>query len=245
MSEMADFFQFVPGYRHYVYVSGREPLFFLLLAFVITFVGVRSYTRLGRKYGWGSGAVRGVHLHHLVPGIVASLTAGTAIVAFRPGDDSMLLLSALFGVGAALILDEFALVLHLDDVYWTEEGRSSIEATLIGFTLAALCLLATALLEADPGKDVPHWVLGGMIALNMSSALIAFLKGKLKLGTFGIFVPGLAIFAAARLAKPGSLWAHRFYRPEKLERSRARSTLQQARYAYVGRLYDLIDGSVA
>jgi hypothetical protein len=44
---------------------------------------------------------------------------------------------ALFGAGAALTLDEFALVLHLGDVYWTEEGRSSIEATLMGFTYGA------------------------------------------------------------------------------------------------------------
>src|SRR5438552_13178540 len=190
---MADFLHFVPGYQHYVYQSGREPLFFVLLAFLLTFVAVRTYTRMGRRRGWGSGSVRGVHLHHLVPGIVASLAAGTAIIGFRPGDDSMLLLSSVFGAGAALILDEFALVLHLDDVYWTDEGRSSIEATLIGFTFAVLCLLATAPLAADPGKDVPHWVLGGIIALNMSFALIAFLKGKVKLGTFGIFVPGLAI----------------------------------------------------
>src|SRR5229473_7563725 len=141
---MADFFHFIPGYKHYVYGPGREPLFFLLLAFLLTFAIARSYTRLGRLRGWRSGSVRGVHLHHLVPGIVASLAAGTAIIGFRPGDDSMLLLSALFGAGAALILDEFALVLHLDDAYWTEEGRSSIEATLIGFPFAALCLLAPA-----------------------------------------------------------------------------------------------------
>jgi hypothetical protein len=64
-----------------------------------------------------------------------------------------------------------------------------------------------------------------------------------KLGTFGIFAPGLAILAAARLAKPDSLWARRFYRSEKLDRSRARSTLQRARYAYGGRLYDLIGGA--
>ena len=243
MAGVADFFHFVPGYESYVFRAGREPLFFLLLAFLLTFLAVRTYTRLGRARAWRSGSVRGIHLHHSVPGIIASLVAGTAIIAFQPGDDSMLLLSALFGVGAALTLDQFALILHLDDVYWTEEGRSSIEATLIGFTLAALCLLATAPLAADPGKDVPHWVLGGIIALNMSFALIAFLKGKVKLGTFGIFVPGLAILAAARLAKPGSLWAYRFYRPEKLDRSRARSTLQHARYAYVGRLYDLIGGA--
>jgi hypothetical protein len=240
---VADFFRFVPGYEHYVFAAGREPLFFLLLAFLLTFVVVRAYTRVGRARGWRSGSVRGVHLHHLVPGIIASLVAGTAIVAFRPGEDSMLVLSSLFGVGAALTLDEFALILHLDDVYWTEEGRSSIEATLMGFTFAALCLVATAPLQADPGKDVPHWALGSILAVNMVFALITFLKGKLKLGTFGIFVPGLAVLGAWRLAKPHSLWARRFYRPEKLDRSRARSALQHVRYAYQRRLYDLIGGA--
>jgi hypothetical protein len=240
---VADFFRFVPGYSHYVYRAGREPLFFLLLAFLLTFVAARTYTRVGRARGWKSGSVLGVHLHHLVPGIIACLVAGTAIIAFRPGGNSMLALSTLFGVGTALTLDEFALILHLDDVYWTEAGRSSIEATLIGFTLAALCLLTTAPLEVDPGKDVPHWVLGGIIAVNTSFALIAFLKGKLKLGTFGIFVPGLAILGAWRLAKPGSVWAHSFYGPAKLDRSRARSALQRDRYWRVGRLYDLIGGA--
>ncbi len=240
---VTDLFRFVPGYTHYVFRGGREPLFFLLLAFLLTFVAVRAYTRIGRARGWRSGSVRGVHLHHLVPGIIASLVAGTAIVAFRPGGDSMLVLAALFGVGAALTLDEFALILHLDDVYWTEEGRSSIEATLIGFTLAALCLLTTAPLDTDPAKDFPHWVLGGVIAVNTAFALICFLKGKLKLGAFGIFVPGLAVLGAARLAKPESVWAHGFYGPEKLERSRSRSELQAARYVHVGRIYDLIGGT--
>ena len=241
---MADFFRFVPGYQHYVYDPGREPLFFLLLAFLLTFAAARTYTRLGRLRGWRSGSVRGVHLHHLVPGIIATLVAGTAIIAFRPAEDSMLMLSALFGCGAALTLDEFALLLHLDDVYWTAEGRSSIEATLIGFTLASLCLLATAPLGSDPGKDVPHWVIAGIITVNMSFALIAFLKGKAKLGAFGIVVPGLAILAAARLAKPTSLWAHRFYSPAKLDRCRARAALHDRRYARLKhRFYDAIGGA--
>ena len=241
---MADFFHFIPGYKHYVYGPGREPLFFLLLAFLLTFAIARTYTRLGRLHGWGSGAVRGVHLHHLVPGIVASLAAGTAIIAFRPGDDSMLLLSVLFGVGAALTLDEFALILHLDDVYWTREGRSSIEATLMGFAFAALCLLATAPLGSDPSRDMPHWLLGGIICANMVFALVAFLKGKAKLGAFGVFVPGVAILAASRLAKPSSLWARRFYPPAKLERSRTRATDYDRRYAHLRhRLYDAIGGA--
>jgi hypothetical protein len=241
---MVDFFRFVPGYHHYVYASGREPLFFLLLAFLLTFVAVRTYTRLGRRRGWGSASVRGVHLHHLVPGIVASLVAGTAIIGFRPGDDSMLLLSSVFGAGAALILDEFALVLHLDDVYWTDEGRSSIEATLIGFTFAVLCLLATAPLSSDPAKDVPHWVAGGMITVNLLFALVAFLKGKAKLGAFGLFVPGIALLGAVRLAKPTSFWALRFYSAAKFERSRARAALHDRRYAHLKhRFYDAIGGA--
>jgi hypothetical protein len=241
---MADFFHFVPGYDHYVYRAGRESLFFLLLAFLLTFVIARTYTRLSRQRGWRSGSVQGVHLHHLVPGIVASLAAGTAIIAFRPGDESMLALSSLFGVGAALTLDEFALILHLDDVYWTREGRSSIEATLMGFSFAALCLLATAPLGSDPSKDIPHWVVGGIILGNLAFALVAFLKGKAKLGAFGVFIPGLAILAAARLAKPSSPWARRFYSSSKLDRSRQRATVQDQRYSHLKhRVYDAIGGA--
>jgi hypothetical protein len=241
---VADLFHFVPGYQHYVFRSGREPLFFTLLAFLCTFVAVRTYTRVGRMRGWQSGSVRGVHVHHLVPGILASLGSGAAIIAFRPGDDSMLLLSMLFGVGAALTLDEFALVLHLEDVYWSREGRSSIEATLMGFAFGALCLLATAPLGSDPGRDIPHWVLGGVVVVNLGFALVTFLKGKLKLGAFGIFLPGLALVGAARLAKPTSLWARARYSDQKLERSRERWRAHERRYVErTSRFYDLIGGA--
>lgn len=240
---MADFLRFVPGYEHYVYAPGREPPFFLLLAFLLTFATVRTYTRLGRRYGWGSGSVRGVHLHHLVPGIVASLAAGTAIIAFDPGPDAMLVLSVVFGVGAALTLDEFALVLHLEDVYWTRDGRASIEATLMGFAFGGLCLLATAPPESDPGEDLPHWVIGGLISVNLAFALVAFLKGKRKLGAFGIVVPGVAVLGALRLAKPGSLWARRFYSTSRLERSRMRAEHYDRRYARLEHgIYDAIGG---
>jgi lysyl-tRNA synthetase class 2 len=241
---LKDLFQFVPGYRHYVYGSGREPLFFLLLALLLTFVAVRTFTRLGRVRSWRSGSIRGVHLHHLVPGVIASLVAGTVVIAFQPGGDAMLLLSALFGVGAALTLDEFALILHLDDVYWTDEGRSSIEATLMGLAFGLLCLLATAPLGSDPGRDLPHWVLGGVLAINLIFALVAFLKGKVRLGAFGLFLPGVAPFAAARLGQPASLWARRFYTPAKLARSRNRADLQHRRYASAKhRVYDAIGGA--
>jgi hypothetical protein len=240
---VADFFHFVPGYSHYIYRGGREPLFFLLLAFLATFVVVRAYTRIGRARGWRSGSIRDVHLHHLVPGILTSLAAATAIIAFRPGDDSMILLSMLFGIGAALTLDEFALILHLDDVYWAKEGRSSVEATLMGAAFGILCLLASLPLSGDPGRDAPHWLAGVILFVNISFGLIAFLKGKPKLGTFGIFIPGLSIVGAARLATPHSLWAHRFYSQAKLTRSEARAT-HRDRYTHLRhRVYDLIGGA--
>jgi hypothetical protein len=241
---VADFLRFVPGYEHYVYGAGREPLFFVLLAFLFTFAAVRTYTRVGRLRGWGSGSVQGVHLHHFVPGIVCSLAAATVIIAFRPGPGAMLVLSALFGVGAALTLDEFALILHLDDVYWTHEGRSSIEAALMAFAFGALFLLSTAPLKSDPSKDIPHWVIGGAVAIDLAFAVVAFLKGKAKLGAFGLFVPGLALLGAVRLAKPNSLWARRFYPPAKLERSRARAAYRNTRYAHRRlRIYDAIGGA--
>jgi hypothetical protein len=241
---VADFFHFVPGYSHYIYRGGREPLFFLLLAFLATFIVVRVYTRVGRLRGWPSGTVRAVHLHHLVPGILASLASATAIIAFHPGDDSMLLLSSLFGVGAALTLDEFALILHLDDVYWTKEGRSSIEATLMGAAFGLLCLLASLPLSGDPSRDGPHWLAGAILAINLTFGLVAFLKGKPKLGTFGIFIPGLSIIGASRLATPDSLWAHRLYPPAKLQRCENRAAHRDQRYSHLRHgLYDLIGGA--
>ena len=241
---MANFFEFVPGYSHYIYRGGREPLFFLLLAFLGTFGVVRAYTRLGRARGWPSGSVRDVHLHHLVPGILASLASATAIIAFRPGDDSMLLLSSLFGVGAALTLDEFALILHLEDVYWTKEGRSSIEATLMGAAFGFLCLLASLPLGGDPRGDAPHWLAGVVLGVNLTFGLIAFLKGKPKLGTLGIFLPGLSLIGALRLAAPQSPWAHRFYSQDKTQRSEKRAERRHLRYGDLRhRIYDAIGGA--
>ena len=114
----------------------------------------------------------------------------------------------------------------------------------MGLSFTLLCLLATAPLGSDPGKDVPHWILGGIFAANLVFALAAFLKGKATLGAFGIFIPGLAAFGALRLATPTSLWAHRFYSPAKLARSRARAALHLKRYTHLKhRLYDAIGGA--
>ena len=101
----------------------------MLLAFLITFVLTRLYTRLARVYGWGSAGVHGVHLHHMVVGIIMVLVSGAVAFTTTPDHPWLDLFAIAFGVGAALTLDEFALWLNLRDVYWSQEGRSSIDAT--------------------------------------------------------------------------------------------------------------------
>ena len=191
--------------------------------------------------------MRGIHLHHLVPGILVSLAAGTAIITFDPGPGWMLALTALFGVGAALTLDEFALILHLDDVYWTTEGRSSIDACLAAAAFLGLAILATLPLPTDAGNDRLARVLGdGLVALVACFVVVTILKGKLKLGLLGIVFAPLAIVGAVRLAKPSSIWARRLY-PQggrRLRRSEARSESRAARWTRRReRFYDLIGGA--
>ena len=85
-----------------------------------------------------------------------------------------------------------------------------------------------------------------MIAVNIVLAVVTFLKGKLTLGMFAVFVPLVGLFAAVRLAKPRSLWAKRFYRdkPAKLERARARYEAADARARRLHNWFDdLIGGA--
>jgi hypothetical protein len=110
------------GYETHIYGAGREPAFLMLAAFVLTLAGTRFYTRMARTRGWGSARVGGVHVHHLVPGVVMTLVTGGLAVGLEPRELWVASLATVFGAGAALVLDEFAMLLHLDDVYWTTEG---------------------------------------------------------------------------------------------------------------------------
>jgi hypothetical protein len=113
----------------------RERLFLASLGFLVTFGIVRGITHLiragvGPFHNVSSG---GLHIHHLVWGILLLLVVGY-IWLIEAGTTSSLLSSItaiLYGVGAALALDEFALWLNLQDVYWTGPGRESIDAVVI------------------------------------------------------------------------------------------------------------------
>jgi hypothetical protein len=124
----------------------RRRLFVASVSFFLTFAGVRAvvFAILHDIPPFHFIEHDGRHIHHLVFGIIILLGVGYGWLAdIGTGeDDSSLLLSRLmsilYGVGAALTLDEFALWLNLRDVYWSPEGRSSIDAVILfGALLAA------------------------------------------------------------------------------------------------------------
>jgi hypothetical protein len=129
----------------YAEVSTRENATFnLLTSFVATFISARAITYLLRSQP-RVGPFRNLrvgrrHIHHFVPGIVIAFGAGAAAILTRD-EDLELKLAVPFGVGMGLTLDESALLLELDDVYWTREGLLSVQITLaVTALLASLAL---------------------------------------------------------------------------------------------------------
>ena len=122
-----------------VLAAGKLPLMLCFLAFVVTFVLTRTITRMIRD---GRGPFRnqvtasGTHIHHSVPGIILLIIGAFTAVG---GPDSLgwrSFAAVAVGTGTSLVLDEFALILHLQDVYWSGEGQLSVEAV----SLTAACL---------------------------------------------------------------------------------------------------------
>lgn len=224
-----DIFRFIPGYSEHIVGDGKEPVLLLLLAFLITFFLTRLYTRLARVYGWGSGSVGGVHLHHMVVGILIIIATALVAVAEWPNGIGRDVIAIFFGIGAALILDEFALSLYLQDVYWSPEGRTSVDATIVGVMLAGLLMVGISPFGVADAHYARQYAFG-VIVLNVVLAAVTLLKGKLMLGVVSIFIPFVGLVGALRLAKPQSAWARWFYKksPKKLERARKRFEINPA-----------------
>lgn len=122
-------------YRLHFRDERRERLFLASVAFLLTFATVRGITYLIRT---GNGPFHNVtagtlHIHHLVWGILLLIAVGYVwLLEVGVGSSWVSGVTALaFGVGAALTLDEFALWLNLQDVYWERQGRVSFDAVLI------------------------------------------------------------------------------------------------------------------
>ncbi|AXK32113.1 hypothetical protein DVA86_05020 [Streptomyces armeniacus] len=212
---------------------GKFPLLLALSAFVVTFAVTRLVTRMIRA---GRGPFRnvtpgGVHVHHVVPGILLMTVGGfTALAGGRHGWGSGIA-AVLFGVGTGLVLDEFALVLHLHDVYWSKEGSQSVEVVIVTVALTGLLLggflpFGVDSMSADEEQNRLNAV--STVTVNLAFVLVTLLKGKVRMAVLGVLVPPVAFVGALRLARPASPWAKRAYRERP--RARARATLRAARH---------------
>jgi hypothetical protein len=206
--------------------SSRVVQFAMLCSFVGTFTLTRLVVRLIRSGRGPFGNVRfgEVHVHHLVPGIVIMLVTGPVEFVIAPHGAVRTALACVFAAGAALTLDEYALWLHLTDVYWEERGRKSVDAVVAVSGLGTLALVVSNPFSRSEGESL--WIYFGYLFLTIGFVVVAVFKGRLFLGPAGVLVLPLAIFAALRLARPGSPWFGRFYAEgsRKFERAMRRGS---------------------
>ncbi|GGY52423.1 hypothetical protein [Streptomyces djakartensis] len=230
---------------------GKLPLFLALVSFVVTFLVTRGITRLIRagKGPFGNISSGGVHVHHVVPGVILTIAGGFGAVAGGQYGFGSYLAAVIFGIGAGLVLDEFALVLHLADVYWTPDGRKSVEMVVLTAALGGMLLIGFSPLGVNnlsEDQQQNRAVAIVTVLANFLFALIALFKGKVRLAVLGVVVPLVALVAAVRLARPTSPWAKRFYRSRPRARARAglRAYHHDRRWAGPGRRFqDWIGGA--
>jgi len=228
----------------------EQGLFLVFAGFILSFAFIRMSTRLMRspKVPWWPGSVvsdSGVHLHHLVFGIVTMMVAGTLGFATLGHSPWLEIFAFAFGVGAGLTIDEFALWVYLDDVYWAEEGRSSIDATVIAAAGMVLVMLGFTPFNVDTSS--PSEVIGSLLAALFVFGMVAlcFAKQRALHGTIGFFVLPIAIYGAWRLGKPGSAWARKRYgerNPEKQAKAEARFPPNRRTERFKNAFRDIVGG---
>jgi len=229
----------------YIERTGRGPLFWLFLCLLVTFVVTRVVTRRIRAGSTGlkNWDIGGVHVHHQVFGIIAVLVSGCLEFSFRPPSPWGEVLGGMFGAGVALTLDEFALWLYVDDVYWTEAGRRSLDAVFVALLVTGLLLLGFAPVDLRGPVGAVAAGLAVTFALVFVPAAIAALKGKPIAAIVGLFIWVVAVACAVRLAKPDSPWARRRYRSGSAKLARAEARFGAAYHARWNRVRDLIGGA--
>ncbi|HEY8582800.1 MAG TPA: hypothetical protein VIL49_07625 [Capillimicrobium sp.] len=201
---------------------GRGAAFLLLLAFLCSFGFIRTSARLTRSVSWWPGGVEtegGVHLHHLVWGIVLLLVCGFTAFATEMQSPWWQITSIGFGIGAGFTLDEFALWVRLQDVYWSEQGRASLDAVVMATVFAALVVLGVQPWGLDESGSILGTAAWVLVTLLLAGA--TFMKGRILLGILALFIPVFGLWGAVRLGKPGSPFAKR-YDEAKLAKARER-----------------------
>ena len=217
-------------YREGIVDTGKEAEFLVFVSFLLTFAFIRTSTHMIRaQVSWWPGNVQvgGTHIHHLVWGIWMLLIFGWLEIAINPASPWHQISAVMFGVGAALTLDEFALWLNLKDVYWEKQGRASVDAVIIVVAVSGLLLIGfSGWVEAASRVESEVFTAVGSAGLvGIVWALINAAKEKFGMALLGFLIPVVHPIGAFRLAKPNSLWAKLFYRDRKKRR------LSRERYA--------------
>jgi hypothetical protein len=227
------------------HVADRLPFLLLFMSFLTTFVATRAITRMIRA---GVGPFRnnvagGVHIHHAVPGIVLTLIGAYLSVGVGGRRPWAEVAGVLIGVGSSLILDEFALILHLQDVYWSPEGQLSVQLVALALSVMGLVLLGLNPFASLIGLGAGRFAVIATAVVHIVAVLFCVRKGKYSTAVLGVFVPPVAWIGAVRLARPGSAWARDHYDPARAERAKARADGFDARFGRWGlSIADLIAG---
>jgi hypothetical protein len=228
--------------------AGKLRLFFFLVCFILAFGFIRLSVRMIRaQVTWwpGNVAAGGTHIHHIVFGLVFMCVGGTGGLAVQdPRSAWAALTASLFGIGTALVLDEFALVLHLEDVYWSKEGRLSVQVVFIAVAICGLALIGLTPYSVSSDDETPLNI-ALVLLFNLPFTVVCLLKGKVWSGLLGVYITVFALVGAVRVARPGSPWARSRYKPDS--KKLARATARESRYrrpvaAAVAWLADLIGG---
>jgi hypothetical protein len=225
--------------------SALRPMMWMFIAILATFLVTRAVTRLirsGSSGGLGNFQIAGIHVHHQVFGILILIATGIELVSATPHGVGLNVAAAIFGVGISLTLDEFALWLHLEDVYWAKEGRKSVDAIFCVLAVTGALIGGSSFVSGRIGSGA-WWSSIAALAVALLLSVICLLKGKVTTGVVGIFIGLVALVGAVRLAKPESWWATRHYasRPRRAARA-ARRYGPRYRDRW-NRLRDLVAGS--
>jgi hypothetical protein len=224
-----------------------QPMMWMFLAILLTFLITRTVTRLirsgsGTKAGLGDVSIGGNHVHHQVFGILIIIGTGIFLISETPRGAPLDAAAAIFGAGVGLTVDEFALWLHLKDVYWTEQGRESVDAIFCVLVITGALIGGSDFVTGRIGTAA-WWLSVGIITAHLLLCLLCLLKGKVVTGVTGLFVGPVALVGAIRLAKPGSWWASRRYARKPRRARRAASRFDQRHQERWNRLRDLVAGA--
>jgi len=194
-------------YHDEIVRTHKQPLLLLLIGLIVAFGFIRTSTRMIRaqvKWWPGNVSVGGTHVHHLVWGILLLLSMGYLGISTDLDSPWFELVAILFGIGMGLTLDEFALWLNLQDVYWSAKGRQSIDAVIVTTSLLVIAILGLqfwidvwdavlVLVGFDRGSE---WIAIPIQVVGVALAVVCFRRGRKLAGLFGLFVPLVALLGA-------------------------------------------------